>query len=703
MPEFFRTHPKTRWTTITLGALLLVIVLLLAFFDWNLLRPMVAHMISTRTGRPVTITGDLRVHPWSFTPSAEVDGLSVGNPDWAKQPVMLGARSLMLSISLGRLLRGQLVLPRIEVREPSIDLERDAQGRASWEFGNQGAAQNTGHAPPKLPTIRRLLIEQGHLRVTDAIRKLALEGTLEAHDEGARTQGSAFSLECTGSLNAKPFRAHLRGGPLIDLDPDHPYDLQADLRASDIMLDAHITFPKPFDLGAVRARFDLAGGDLADVYYLTGLALPNTPPYHLTGSLRAEGTVYRMDDLKGRLGSSDLEGEMRIETSAERPKLTARLHSSTLNLVDVAPTLGHPVAASGEQRSSGAPPASARPTPRRSAATHKTEPSQPATGDSGHLFPDAQLQIERVRGMDADVVYNAAAVTAPKLPMKQVSFHLLLDAGLLKIDPLSFTLSMGRFAGGVRIDARKDTPQTTLAMSIDQIDLSQFKSAQQTQGPLQGSLVGRVQVHGTGGSIHDLASTASGGISVALPAGQLNEAIAELVGIDVARGLGLLLSKPEQKTAIRCGVADFQATDGVLNSRAVFVDTNDVVVTGRGQVNLGSEHLDLELQGHPKKFRILRLHTPITITGTLLHPVIGVKPQRLLAQAGVAAALSALLTPVAAALAFIDPGLAKNKDCAAVLAEAHTDQAPTPSSPPAGTPQPGVGASEPAKHGPTPK
>jgi len=30
-----------------------------------------------------------------------------------------------------------------------------------------------------------------------------------------------------------------------------------------------------------------------------------------------------------------------------------------------------------------------------------------------------------------------------------------------------------------------------------------------------------------------------------------------------------------------------------------------------------------------------------------------------------------LLTPVAAALAFIDPGLAKDKDCSTVLSQAH--------------------------------
>jgi uncharacterized protein involved in outer membrane biogenesis len=202
-------------------------------------------------------------------------------------------------------------------------------------------------------------------------------------------------------------------------------------------------------------------------------------------------------------------------------------------------------------------------------------------------------------------------------------------------------------------------------------------------------------VQGRGGSVHDVAATANGGLSIALPEGDINSAFAELVGIDAAKGLGLLLTKPEQKTEIRCGVADFQATSGVLHTRAVFVDTTSVLVTGRGQINLGTEHLDLDLQGHPKKVRFLRLHTPITLTGTLLHPSIGVKPQNLLEQAGIAAALGTLLTPVAAALAFIDPGLTKNKDCAAVLAEAHTDQSPSPLAPPPGTPQQGVGANQP--------
>ncbi len=86
-----------------------------------------------------------------------------------------------------------------------------------------------------------------------------------------------------------------------------------------------------------------------------------------------------------------------------------------------------------------------------------------------------------------------------------------------------------------------------------------------------------------------------------------------------------------------------------------------------------NETLDLSLQGKPKKARMLRLRTPITVRGTLLQPKIGVQPGKLAAQTGGAVALGALLTPVAAVLAFVDGGLAKDANCSALIGEAKQD------------------------------
>jgi uncharacterized protein involved in outer membrane biogenesis len=424
-----------------------------------------------------------------------------------------------------------------------------------------------------------------------------------------------------------------------------------------------VTVRKPFDLGALDVDFEIAGDDLADVFYLTGLALPNTPRYRLTATVHVDGTSFRVDGLKGRLGTSDIEGRGDIQTGGLRPKLTAKLSSVNLNMADLEPTVGAPApratSLSAEDATSGKP-RSAKPKAREA----------PSPTDDGRLLPDADLQVNRVRGMDADVTYKASAVKMPKVPIKEVDFHLGLDNGVLTMDPLSFVLDQGKFAGKVQIDARSDVPVSDIDMHIDGIDLSQFKSATMKQAPLEGTMSGRFKFHGAGSSVHKFASSSDGTMSVVIPHGQISDVIAELTGINVLRGLGLLLAKGQSQAEIRCGIVDFKDHRGKLDTTTVYVDTSNVLITGRGGIDLGSEKLNLALQGDPKKLRLLRLRSPISLHGTLLHPAVGINAEKLAEQAGVAAALGALLTPVAAAIAFIDPGLAKDKDCSTVLSQA---------------------------------
>src|SRR6185437_7110665 len=151
---------------------------------------------------------------------------------------------------------------------------------------------------------------------------------------------------------------------------------------------------------------------------------------------------------------------------------------------------------------------------------------------------------------------------------------------------------------------------------------------------------------------------------------------AEFAGIDVARGLGLLLKKNQQQTALRCGIADFDAHDGVAKVKQVVFDTQVVILTGLGDINLRNERLHLQLTGQPKKFRFAVLRSPVEIRGTLSHPAVGLKASKLAAQGAVATVLGAIGTPLAAIAAFVDPGLNKSADCQQLLADAKAMGAP---------------------------
>jgi uncharacterized protein involved in outer membrane biogenesis len=666
MAGFLREHPKTTWTGIIVITLIVVLVVAISLFDWNVLRPALARQITAATGRQAAINGDLRVHLWSLTPRAEVNDITLKNPAWADRDVMFAAKRLTVSVSLMHLLRGQIVLPEIDLEQPVINLERDAGGRASWELGTPSGKPNGNKQPAKLPVIRRLAIEGGKLHVVDQVRKLTFSGSLVAADRAGQRDAAAFQVRCSGTLNAKPFHLDANGGPLLDLEPDKPYSFTTHLTAADITLDTHVTVTKPFDLGSLSVQFDVSGNDLADVFYLTGLALPNTPPYRLAATVRVDGTLIDIQDLKGHLGSSDISGQGHLDMAQKIPQLTAKLFSNKLDIVDLAPTLGHPE--SDKSVTLAAAPAAK--TSKTTQPGHGAPAGKATPANGGLLLPDADLQVDRVRGMNADVTYRAAAVTAPKVPMKEMVIHVVLDNGLLTIDPLSFVLDAGKFAGKVQIDARQDVPMTHIDMRIDKVDLGQFKSASMTTPPIQGELLGRLEFHGSGSSIHKLAADADGTVSIVIPHGSIRSVFAELTGINVLKGLGLLITKETDETDIRCGIIDFKAHDGSLNTTTVYVDTSNVLITGRGKIDLDTEDIDLALQGDPKQVRLLRLRSPISLHGTLEHPEVGIKADKLAEQVGEAVALGALLTPAASALAFIDPGLAKDKDCSTVLAQA---------------------------------
>ncbi len=683
------------------ACVVVALAVFLSLFDWNLLRPALARAITAKTGRATVIHGNLKVHLWSWNPSVEVDRILLANPDWASNSTMFSAESVTVSMSLPRLLRGQLVLPLVEVTAPAINLERESGGRASWVFGSASGVPKQAKTSAHLPLIERLTIDDGHLHVVDAVRKLRFSGSIVAgdrlRDSGARPgqSGAAhgpesvardipgLEIHCRGSLNAQPFLLEAHGGPLQDIAPNRPYHFETHVSTAAIDLVSHVTLPKPFDMSDLDFTFVVSGEDLANLYYLTGLALPNTPRYRVSATVHVHGSMYVADDVQGRLGASDIFGDAKVQTAGARPKLTAHLTSKILDIADLAPTLGHPSSASaalalpdGAGNSAAAP---AMPV----AAAHSSAPRSPAASAAAasraataapsvaeRLLPDADLQVNRVRGMDADVHYTAAAVVAPKLRLRRASFHLVLDDGILSLDPLSFGLEPGEFVGRVQIDARGDSPISDIDMRIEDVQLEQFKSAAMKQAPFTGTVTGRVQFHGPGSSVHKFAANSDGTVAIVIPQGQINAAIAELTGINVLRGLGLLISKSETQTAIRCGVIDFDDQHGNLRSKTVYLDTSNVLITGHGDVDLGAERLNLALQGDPKKIRLLRLRSPIDLHGTLLHPEVGIDAGKLAEQAGAAVALGALLTPAAAALAFIDPGLAKNKDCSDAFAQA---------------------------------
>lgn len=645
---------RALWSGGALGAVVLALGLFLLLFDWNLLRGPIGAFASARLGREVVLAGDLDAQPWSLRPSATVNGLSIGDPDWAGEGKTIRIERLTIQMELLPLFRGRTILSRLELTRPVARLQRDAEGRATWDFSKPGEASD----PVDLPAIRRFIIEGGQLEVVDAQRGLRFSGGVEASE--VRGGDAGFALTGDGNLNGEVFRLRVKGGPLINVNPDEPYPFDADIRAGATRVTAKGALPEPFDLGRFGLDLTAEGPDLARLYGLTGLALPNTPPYRLSGRLVREGKIYRLDDLGGRLGDSDLSGRLRVDVTQARPFLSADLRSRRLDLDDLATLFGGaPSTGSGE-----------------TASAAQEEMAQQLRAQQ-RLFPDATLDVQRIRSMDAELTYRADAIEAPNLPLRGARVSLTLEDGFLDAQEVVFSLPQGAFAGRISLDARPDVPITDLDMRLTRARLEQLLPAGEGGvAPLSGDLVGRVKLRGAGASVHRAFANAEGEALLVVPQGEIRAAFAELIGINVTRGLGLLLTDDQSRVPVRCAVAHFEGRQGVLRATSIVFDTGPVLGHGEGEIDLGRERIDFRLDGEPKEPRLIRLMAPVTVSGPMLAPQVGVEAAGAIAQGGLAVALGVVAAPLAALLPFLDPGLAEDAACGALIAEARKAGAP---------------------------
>ena len=611
-----------------------VFVAAVALVDANHFRAALIRFIEARTGREVRIES-LEAHLLSFTPRVIGERVAIGNPPWMPPGTTAQIGRLSLSFELLPLFSDSFVIHRLELDGATLHLLRDSDGRANWQAHDPRNV--TGKGPP---LIRSLFVSKAHVVLDDARRHLQFDGTVSAQDAPIAGKGNPLRVDGTGQLNGRPVIFAISGDPLATAGREQPYNFAFDERSSGSRLTGRGFLPHPFDFHMLTTTFEAAGEDLKDLYFLAGIALPNTGAYRLSGKLVRQGTHFQYSDLVATSGQSDMRGTLSIEISSGRSKLNADLNSQLLRTADL-----------GARAAGRAIPQATK----------------------GLLLPDTALPLTGMRRNDAVVNFHAQRFDAGAVALHALAAQVTIDHGVLTAPSLSAAFPEGKISGGIRFDATQEVPTAQLDLRVANLGLSQFHRKGTGQPPIDGLLQGRLILKGRGSTIHQLAVSSNGTVAAVLPHGAIRASFAELTGIDVTRGLGLVLRKDQAETAVRCGIASFQIHDGTLTAQSLVVDTDPVLITGKGEIHLDSEGLDLAVRGRPKSWRLVRLRSPVLIQGTLAHPSIRLDARNSLAQTGEAVALGVVLTPLAALLAFVDPGLAKDADCAALLAAAKTD------------------------------
>ncbi len=232
---------------------------------------------------------------------------------------------IAVQIKLLPLLKGDVILPLLAVDRPDVRLLREGSGRANWTFGDPNAASK----PLKLPAIQHFIINDGQLRYEDQQRDIFFLGTVSSNEHATGDGQRQVRAGGKGQLNRSPFTALVTGGPLLNISPNRPIRSTPGVDAGSTHVTAKGDITKPFDLGRFETQVSVSGTDLNRLYALTGLTLPNTPPYKISGQSDPQGRAVRLqqaerqDRRQRRLGRPLRADGTRAALSGGRPAVQA--------------------------------------------------------------------------------------------------------------------------------------------------------------------------------------------------------------------------------------------------------------------------------------------------------------------------------------------------------------------------------------------
>ncbi|MFJ1302629.1 AsmA family protein [Pseudomonadota bacterium AL_CKDN230030165-1A_HGKHYDSX7] len=432
------------------------------------------------------------------------------------------------------------------------------------------------------------------------------------------------------------------GGLLALRDGTLPFPVQADVSAGSTKAAIVGTVTDPLSLGAIDLRLKLAGNSMANLYPLTGVTLPDTPPYatdgHLTANLQdPQGPVFDYRNFNGKVGASDLHGDLRFALQAPRPKLTGKLTSRQLRMEDLGPLIG-------VQSGAGT-----------TAKTVRAEGEKASKQPADKALPVQEFRTDRWRDMDANVALAAGRIIhSSKLPLSDLDTRVVLQDGVLNVDPLNFGMAGGRLTSSVRLDGSKAPMDGRARISVRRLQLKQLfpevESMQKTLGQLQGD----ANLAGTGNSIAALLGTANGDVQLLVNDGVISRSLMEIAGLNVGNYVvNKLFGDDEVK--INCGAADLSMKSGLMKTNLFVFDTENALVSVDGTINFKNEQMDLDITPDSKGFRIFSLRSPLYVRGTFKDPKPGVHALPLAARGAGAVALGVVLTPAAGLLALIAP------------------------------------------------
>ena len=446
------------------------------------------------------------------------------------------------------------------------------------------------------------------MSVTGTVKNLpALEGT----DVQARLAGKSLAEfgEVIGvelpSTDEFKIQGHVAGSPgTLKLRKARASVLRGSMQLALTGAVQDLTTLRGMDL---QTRF--SGKELAEVGPLFDTELPGLGPFDIGCRLSGSTEAIALDELSAIVDKSDFSGRAKVKFR-KRPRIYARLDSTTVDFTTLMDSLDK-----DEQKNS--------------------EKSKP----DGRFFPDDPLPLDGLRTVDTDILLSAENIVARKAHFKSGHLMIKIEDSDLRLGDFEAMYKETKISGDLLIHQGSRNRIATNIL-IQNFDMGRFLKEIEVSDNVEATVDIATHLNSRGDTVRSLMANLNGSIAAVMGKGYLSEYL-DMLSVGLTNKVRKFWKIPgDAGSQINCAVIQFDMDSGIAASRAFVFNTRAGLLSGQGEIDLGSEKIDYLLMptpNHPD----LSYMTNLRVSGTLMEP--DVNPDKASVALRGSTALSALV------------------------------------------------------------
>ncbi|MBF0876492.1 AsmA family protein [Gluconobacter cerevisiae] len=624
------------------GALVTALIVLVLIWQWDWFVPYINRKATAALQRPVSIA-HLHVH-LGFKPTITVDDLKIGQPEGfsKEKDDFASAHAITVKVDAWRYLTGGgLSVPLIRVDTPKGDIVSLADGTNNYTFpSSSDTSSQTASSSTPLPKLGKIEINDGNIHV--AMAKLKTDMHVLIHTVLPKDGDDGhIVIDLAGRYARAPITGHIVGGALLDLtDTTHPYPIDGRLANGPTYVTLRGTVDDPIHFQGTNLALHFAGPDMSLLYPLTGVPIPQTPPYSVTGNLAYSNRAIRFQKFEGRMGSSDIGGDINVDPHQKPIFVDAALHSHSVDLADLGGFIG---AQPGD--------------------TRKTEPA------SKRVLPDKTINVPKLNAANVHLTYHGDHIRNKNWPLDNIDTELDIHDGAINLKHLTFATGTGTISANATLEPTKNAQfHTRFRLDVSRLPLSRIMTSKDMfQG--EGTIGGHVTLNSTGNSVATLVENGNGGTTLVLDrGGDVTALLPDLLGLKLGSAILSALGIPD-RSKLECLVADLPLKDGIVHTDAMLLQTGTTRTSGTGTVNFHKDTLDYAVTTRSIGPQILSLPGAVHIFGPINSPTI-LPGAELIGRVAASVGLG-IVFPPAALIPTIQLGVGKGSACEKAILEAN--------------------------------